>query len=113
MLLCFLSSVLYLFNYTKLLEKLFSLKKLLEKSVEKHGIDNDQECFSFWPMENQATVKDHMRVLENGDKADGSLITTLRVDYPLVELLTSPCIVFAIQALTGVTLYAYKNSHCF
>ncbi|TKY51281.1 methyl-CpG-binding domain-containing protein 13 [Spatholobus suberectus] len=75
--------------------KLSTPEKLPEKIVEEHGTDKDQECFSFWPLENQGTVE---------GKLDYSL------DLPLGELLTDPCITLAIQTLTGVTFETYYKS---
>lgn len=69
----------------------------------------DQECFSFSFLENHATKKECVRVLENGDKVDAKLdYNTL--DFPLKEILTDPCIAFAIQTLTGVTFETSKDS---
>ncbi|KAH1233631.1 Methyl-CpG-binding domain-containing protein 13 [Glycine max] len=79
-----------------------------EKTLEVQISDKDKKCFSFSPLENNATVEECARVLENGDKVDAKLDYTL--DFPLGELLTDPCIAFAIQTLTGVTFEASKNS---
>ncbi|KAJ1410133.1 Methyl-CpG DNA-binding, partial [Sesbania bispinosa] len=49
-----------------------------------------------------------MRVLENGDNNDAKLNYT--PDFPLREILTDPCIAFAIQTLTGVSFETSKNS---
>jgi len=68
----------------------------------------DQECFTFSHLENNATVEECMRVAENGDKVDAKLDYSL--DIPLRELLTDPCIAFAIQTLTGLTFETFKNS---
>ncbi|RDY02702.1 Methyl-CpG-binding domain-containing protein 13, partial [Mucuna pruriens] len=61
------------------------------KSEEVQRSDKDKECFSFSPLENNA-------------KLDYTL------DFPLRELLTDPCIAFAVQTLTGVTFETTKNS---
>ncbi|XP_019465030.1 PREDICTED: uncharacterized protein LOC109363276 isoform X2 [Lupinus angustifolius] len=50
----------------------------------------------------------HVTILESGEKIDGKLDYSL--DYPLGELLTDPCIAFAIQTLTGVTFETSKNT---
>ncbi|KAG2384817.1 uncharacterized protein HKW66_Vig0119090 [Vigna angularis] len=68
----------------------------------------DKECFTFSPLENNATVEECMRVTENGDKVDTKLDYNL--GFPLKELLTDPCIAFAIQTLTGLTFETSKNS---
>ncbi|KAK7315021.1 hypothetical protein VNO77_33553 [Canavalia gladiata] len=79
-----------------------------DKPLEVLGSDNDNECFSFLPQENNASVQECVRILENGDKVDAKLAYTL--DFPLREILTDPCIAFAIQTLTGVT-FDTTNSH--
>ena len=76
-------------------------------NIEDQGSDKVQECFSFWPQENHAPMKEHVRVIENGDKVDAKLDYSL--DFPR-ELLTDPCIAFAIQTLTGVTFETSKTS---
>ncbi|XP_020205292.1 uncharacterized protein LOC109790523 isoform X2 [Cajanus cajan] len=78
------------------------------KSLEVQRSDKHKECISFSPPKNSTTVEECVRVLENGDKVDAKLDYTL--DYPLRELLTDPCIAFAIQTLTGVTFETTKNS---
>ncbi|KAF7813268.1 methyl-CpG-binding domain-containing protein 13-like isoform X2 [Senna tora] len=64
-------------------------EKLPEKTVEDHK-------------------SEHAKVLENGDKVDAKLDYSL--DLPLGELLTDPCIAFAVQTLTGVTFETSKNT---
>ncbi|RYR56248.1 hypothetical protein Ahy_A05g022001 isoform B [Arachis hypogaea] len=64
-------------------------ERLPNKTTQEDGSNKDQECFSFWPQENNATMKDH--VLDYSH------------EFPLKELLQDPCIAFAIQTLTGET----------
>ncbi|KAL1319339.1 hypothetical protein HN51_071630 [Arachis hypogaea] len=64
-------------------------ERLPNKTTEEDGSNKDQECFSFWPQENNATMKDP--VLDYSH------------EFPLKELLQDPCIAFAIQTLTGET----------
>ncbi|XP_057762023.1 uncharacterized protein LOC130982162 isoform X3 [Arachis stenosperma] len=64
-------------------------ERLPNKPTQEDGSNKDQECFSFWPQENNATMKDH--VLDYSH------------EFPLKELLQDPCIAFAIQTLTGET----------
>ncbi|XP_027923245.1 methyl-CpG-binding domain-containing protein 13 isoform X1 [Vigna unguiculata] len=68
----------------------------------------DKECFTLSPPDNNGTVEECMRVTEDGDKVDANLDYSL--DFPLKELLTDPCIAFAIQTLTGLTFETSKNS---
>lgn len=83
-------------------------EKLSEKTVEEHKVEKDQEHFSLLPPGNQATVKELTKDLENSNKVDAKLDYSL--DLPLGELLTDPCIAFAIQTLTGVTFEASTNT---
>ncbi|TKY45151.1 Methyl-CpG-binding domain-containing protein 13 [Spatholobus suberectus] len=83
-------------------------EKHTEKTIEVQRSDKHKECFSFSPLENNAIAEECVRVLENGDEVDAKLDYTL--DFPLSELLTDPCIAFAIQTLTGVTFETSKNS---
>ncbi|KAG4952523.1 Methyl-CpG-binding domain-containing protein 13 [Glycine max] len=82
-----------------------------DKTLEVQRSDKEKECFSFSSLENNATVEECVRVIENGDKVDAKLDYTL--DFPLRELLTDPCIAFAIQTLTGVTFEASKDLQTF
>ncbi|KAE9621031.1 hypothetical protein Lalb_Chr01g0009251 [Lupinus albus] len=87
--------------------KLSILEKLQEKT-EEHGSNTGQVCFPFLPQEKRDNVKEHVTILVSGEKIDEKLDYSL--DYPLGELLTDPCIAFAIQTLTGVTFETSKNS---
>ncbi|KAL9324122.1 hypothetical protein ACSQ67_008979 [Phaseolus vulgaris] len=69
---------------------------------------NYKECFTFSHVQNNATVEECMRVTETGDNVVAKLDYNL--DFPLRELLTDPCIAFAIQTLTGLTFETSKNS---
>ncbi|KAG4941725.1 hypothetical protein JHK87_045596 [Glycine soja] len=82
-----------------------------DKTLEVQRSDKEKECFSFSSLESNATVEECVRVIENGDKVDAKLDYTL--DFPLRELLTDPCIAFAIQTLTGVTFEASKDLQTF
>ncbi|CAL0333258.1 unnamed protein product [Lupinus luteus] len=88
--------------------KLPTSEKFCEKTVEEHGSNEDQECFPFLPQEKHATLTENVRILENGDKVNGKLDYSL--DCPFGELLTDPCIAFAIQTLTGVTFETSNDS---
>ncbi|MED6224217.1 hypothetical protein PIB30_081750 [Stylosanthes scabra] len=77
-------------------------ERLPNKAIEENGSNKNQECFSFWPQENHATMKDH------ADKVDAKL--DYSHEFPLKELLQDPCIAFAIQTLTGVTFETSKTS---
>lgn len=70
--------------------------------------DKDKECSTFSSLENNATVEECMRITENGNKVDAKLDYNL--GFPLKELLTDPCIAFAIQTLTGLTFETSTNS---
>lgn len=55
------------------------------------------------------TFEEHMRALENEVKVYGKL--DYSIDFAIEELLKDPCIAFALQTLTGVTIETYyKNS---
>ncbi|KAK7380289.1 hypothetical protein VNO78_32797 [Psophocarpus tetragonolobus] len=82
----------------------YKSEKNIEKTLKVQRSDKHKECFSFLPLENNDTVEE----CGNGDKVDAKLDYTL--DFPLRELLTDPCIAFAIQTLTGVTFEASKAS---
>ncbi|CAL0328623.1 unnamed protein product [Lupinus luteus] len=88
--------------------KLSTLEKLHEGTAEEDGSNKGQGCFPFLPQEKHANVKEHVTILESGEKIDEKLDYSL--DYPLGELLTDPCIAFAIQTLTGVTFETTKNT---
>ncbi|KAE9592594.1 hypothetical protein Lalb_Chr19g0130921 [Lupinus albus] len=88
--------------------KLPTSEKLHEKTVEECVSNEDEECFPFLPREKHATMTENVRILENGDKVNGKLDYSL--DCPLGELLTDPCIAFAIQTLTGVTFETSNRS---
>jgi hypothetical protein len=60
-------------------------------------------------MENHATEKDCVKVLKNGDNVDAKL--DYANEFPLKEILTDPCIAFAIQTLTGETFETSKDTH--
>jgi hypothetical protein len=60
-------------------------------------------------MENHATEKDCVKVLKNGDNVDAKL--DYANEFPLKEILTDPCIAFAIQTLTGETFETAKDTH--
>ncbi|CAJ1952730.1 unnamed protein product [Sphenostylis stenocarpa] len=81
----------------------------LPDGLEKQKLSGkDKEWFTFSPLENNATVEECVRVTDNGDKVDAKLDYNL--DFPLRELLTDPCIAFAVQTLTGVTFDIPKSS---
>lgn len=61
-------------------------------------------------MENNATAKDCVSVIENGDNAVAKLDCTCECDCPLTVILTDPCIAFAIQTLTGETFETSKDT---
>jgi hypothetical protein len=61
-------------------------------------------------MENNATEKDCVRVLENGDNAVAKLDHRCDCDSPLQVILTDPCIAFAVQTLTGETFETSKDT---
>ncbi|XP_068502831.1 uncharacterized protein [Phaseolus vulgaris] len=69
---------------------------------------NYKEGFTFSHVQNNAPVEECMRVTETGDNVVAKLDYNL--DFPLRELLTDPCIAFAIQTLTGLTFETSKNS---
>ncbi|XP_054793139.1 uncharacterized protein LOC129298744 [Prosopis cineraria] len=79
-------------------------EKLPEKTLEEPKSEKDQECCSFLPLGNTAIVKEQVKDLEGGAKFDYSL------DLPLGELLSDPCIAFAIQTLTEGTFETSKDS---
>ncbi|KAK2367027.1 hypothetical protein QL285_080347 [Trifolium repens] len=60
-------------------------------------------------MENHATEKECVKVLKNGDNVDAKLDYTN--EFPLKEILSDPCIAFAIQTLTGETFETSKDTH--
>ncbi|KAI4351770.1 hypothetical protein L6164_006092 [Bauhinia variegata] len=76
-----------------------------EKALQELKSDKDQPCFS---LHNQAALKEKIRDLENGDKFDLMLDDSL--DLPLREIITDPCIAFAIQILTGITFDTSTSS---
>ncbi|CAJ2666666.1 methyl-CpG binding domain protein [Trifolium pratense] len=59
-------------------------------------------------MEIHATEKECVEVLKNGDNVDAKLDHSN--EFPLKELLTDPCIAFAIQTLTGETFETSKDT---
>ncbi|XP_058779200.1 uncharacterized protein LOC131653140 [Vicia villosa] len=61
-------------------------------------------------MENHATKKECERVLENEDNLDRKLDYPGVSDFPLKEILTDPCIAFAIQTLTGNTFETFQDA---
>ncbi|XP_057446248.1 methyl-CpG-binding domain-containing protein 13-like [Lotus japonicus] len=77
------------------LPKLTTPEKHPVKNLEVHRSDKDQECLSI------------LSVPENGDKVDAKLGSN--PDFPLKEILSDPCIAFAIQTLTGTTCEAFKD----
>ncbi|KAK4283165.1 hypothetical protein QN277_000149 [Acacia crassicarpa] len=79
-------------------------EKLPEKTIEEPKSEKDQECYSFSPLGNTVTVKEQVKDREGGAKFDYSL------DLPLGELLSDPCIAFAIQTLTEGTFETSKNT---
>lgn len=83
-------------------------EKVPKMTEEEHKSEKGQECLSFLPQGNQTTVKEHVEDLENGDKVNAKLDYSLNL--PLGELLTDPCIAFAIQTLTGVIFEASKST---
>jgi hypothetical protein len=50
-----------------------------------------------------------VKVLKNGDNVDAKLDYTN--EFPLKEILSDPCIAFAIQTLTGETFETSKDTH--
>ncbi|XP_028756378.1 methyl-CpG-binding domain-containing protein 13 isoform X2 [Neltuma alba] len=79
-------------------------EKLPEKTFEEPKSEKDQECYSFLSPGNTVTVNEQVKDLEGGAKFDYSL------DLPLGELLSDPCIAFAIQTLTEGTFETSKNT---
>lgn len=79
-------------------------EKLPEKTVKEQKSEKDQEFHSFSPLGNIATVKEQGKDPEGDTKFDYSL------DLPLGELLSDPCIAFAIQTLTEGTFETSKNT---
>ncbi|KAJ7969983.1 Methyl-CpG-binding domain-containing protein 13 [Quillaja saponaria] len=82
--------------------------KLAGKLIEETKSDKDQVCISVSPLENQDNLLEHVRNVANEEKSDEKPYYSL--DLPLGELLTDPCIAFAIQTLTGMSFETSKNS---
>ncbi|CAL5185286.1 unnamed protein product [Lathyrus oleraceus] len=59
-------------------------------------------------MDNNATDKECVKVIENKDDIDVKLDYT--DEFPLKEILTDPCIAFAVQTLTGNTFEPFKDA---
>lgn len=59
-------------------------------------------------MGNNATDKECVKVIENKDNVDVKLDYT--DEFPLKEILTDPCIAFAIQTLTGNSFETLKDA---
>nr|XP_012567378.1 uncharacterized protein LOC105851262 isoform X3 [Cicer arietinum] len=68
----------------------------IQNTMKNNSASTEEECVS---------------ILENVDNIDAKL--DYNCDFPLKEILTDPCIAFAIQTLTGVTFETSKDIQTF
>ncbi|KAJ7975689.1 Methyl-CpG-binding domain-containing protein 13 [Quillaja saponaria] len=82
--------------------------KLAGKFIEENRSDKDEGCKYILPPDNRVNLPVHVTNVEIEEKSDKKPDYSL--DLPLGELLTDPCIAFAIQTLTGMNFETSKNS---